>query len=96
MAGKRPHRETGVLHSLSGLRLLERHGYLGRSQGENDRRTVLVHLTDSGRQLARSLGDTNIAKFSHAFSAFHPSDRVERAVALDRVAAALEKAGDKE
>ncbi len=79
--------------------LLEHHGYVGRTQGESDRRTVLVHLTDSGRRLAGSLGDTNVAKFSRAFSAFHPSDRVERAVALNRVAAAIEaveKAGDKQ
>lgn len=76
--------------------LLERRGYVGRSQGESDRRTVLVQLTDAGRALAGNLGDTNVAKFSRAFGAFHPSDRVERAVALDRVAAAIEKVGHKE
>lgn len=74
------------------LSLLERRGWIARATGASDRRTVWIRLTDSGRELAATLTDTSVARFSRAFSRFHPTDRVERAVALDRVAAALEKA----
>ena len=62
-------------------------------QGQADRRTVMVSLTALGRQRSKSLENTTANQFGQAFSAFHPTDRVERAVALDRVAAALEKVG---
>jgi DNA-binding MarR family transcriptional regulator len=73
------------------LELLERRGWISRMPGAGDRRTKLVELTQQGRQLAGRLSDTKVARLSQAFSRFHPSDRVERAVALDRVAAALER-----
>jgi len=61
-----------------------------RISGADDRRTVRVLLTDSGRDKAVELQDTTLSRFQRAFHAFHPTDRVERAVALDRVAEALE------
>jgi DNA-binding MarR family transcriptional regulator len=73
------------------LALLEEKGWIRRVPGEQDKRTVKVGLCDSGRELAAKLSGTNIARFSHAFREFHPTDRVERAVALDRVATAIEK-----
>jgi DNA-binding MarR family transcriptional regulator len=77
------------------LKLLEgEKGWVRRVPGTIDKRTVEIELTDAGREVAASLSDTNVAQFSHAFRQFHPSDRVERAVALDRVAAALEKSDD--
>jgi DNA-binding MarR family transcriptional regulator len=76
------------------LALLEEKGWLRRAPGEEDKRTVKVELSDGGRELAGKLSGTNIARFSHAFREFHPSDRVERAVALDRVAAAIEHIDD--
>jgi len=74
------------------LKLIEgEKGWVRRVPGVVDKRTVEIELTDVGREVAASLSDTNVAQFSRAFREFHPSDRVERAVALDRVAAALEK-----
>jgi DNA-binding MarR family transcriptional regulator len=78
------------------LSLLERNGWVVRATGARDRRTVWIRLTASGRELAGTLSDSKVSRFSRAFSTFHPSDRVERAVALDRVAAALERADDEE
>ncbi|MBI5508451.1 MAG: MarR family transcriptional regulator [Deltaproteobacteria bacterium] len=76
------------------LALLEEKGFLRRVPGADDKRTVTVELSESGRALAAKLSDTNIARFAQAFRGFHPTDRVERAVALDRVAAAIEKIDD--
>ncbi len=73
------------------LKLLERKAWVRRLPGSADKRTVEIELTEAGREVASSLSDTNVAQFSRAFRRFHPSDRIERAVALDRVAAALEK-----
>jgi DNA-binding MarR family transcriptional regulator len=72
------------------LLLLEKQGWVARLQGTEDRRVVQVRLTEAGSARARELQTTTVGQMSRAFAAFHPSDRVERAVALDRVAAALE------
>ena len=80
-----------MTRNLAGL---ERKGWVERRPGESDRRTVFVYLTDNGRLVAGTLGETNVARFGRAFGTFHPSDRVERAVALDRVAAAIEKSDE--
>lgn len=72
------------------IALLERRGWVSRVSGADDRRTVRVLLTESGREKALELQDTTLSRFQRAFHAFHPTDRVERAVALDRVAEALE------
>ena len=71
--------------------LLEEKGWVQRVTREDDRRVVTVSLTESGRQLAASLHGNSVARFAGAFRSFHPSDRVERAVAVDRVAEALER-----
>ncbi|OGQ91949.1 MAG: hypothetical protein A2289_15440 [Deltaproteobacteria bacterium RIFOXYA12_FULL_58_15] len=73
------------------LKLLEERGWLHRASGDEDRRTIHVGLTEKGRELAAQLSDTHVSRFDKAFDRFHPSDRIERAVALDRVAAAIEK-----
>jgi DNA-binding MarR family transcriptional regulator len=73
------------------LTLLEKKGWVERQTGASDRRTVNVLLTPDGRRHSQRLQSTTIGLFDRAFHAFHPSDKVERAVALDRVAAALEK-----
>src|SRR5438093_4643875 len=76
------------------LALLEKRGWIERAAAALDRRSVRIALTDSGRQLAAALSEVTVTRFSRAFRTFHPSDRVERAVALDRVAAALESADE--
>lgn len=72
------------------IALLERRAWVRRESGAADRRTVHVVLTDAGREKAASLQNTTLSRFQRAFHTFHPTDRVERAVALDRVAEALE------
>jgi MarR family transcriptional regulator, 2-MHQ and catechol-resistance regulon repressor len=72
------------------LLLLEKQGWVARVQDTQDRRVIQVRLTDAGATRARELQSTTVGQMSRAFAAFHPTDRVERAVALDRVAAALE------
>ncbi len=78
------------------LALLERQGLVQRAGDDTDGRAVRVVLSEAGRALARTLSETTVAKFARAFRTFHPSDRIERAVALDRVAAALEQVDDHE
>jgi DNA-binding MarR family transcriptional regulator len=73
------------------LIVLERLGYARRAPDGIDRRAVRVQLTDIGRQQARLLKESTLVRLGQAFSTFHPTDRIERAVALDRVAAALER-----
>jgi len=68
-----------------------RKGWLRRQVGAADKRTVRVSLTPNGREVSDGLQSSNTVELLNAFDAFHPTDRVERAVALDRVAAALEK-----
>lgn len=74
--------------------VLARKGWVTRQAGGSDKRTVQVSLTEEGRRMAKSLQGVALGKLSRAFHAFHPSDRVERAVALDRVAAAIERVGE--
>jgi len=71
--------------------LLQKQGLTSRQTGVADRRTVMVSLTHGGRELSEALQRTTVGLFGRALGGFHPSDRVERAVALDRVAAALER-----
>lgn len=73
------------------ISLLERKGWLQRVGGTIDRRTVLVTLSAAGEGLAERLEESVRHQFARAFRHFHPSDRVERAVAVGRVAAALEE-----
>ena len=73
------------------LALLERKGWLARESDPRDRRIVRVRLTSTGQQVSRHLGRATQNRFAMAFRSFHPTDRVERAVALDRVATALER-----
>lgn len=77
------------------LAVLERKAWVIRLPGSADKRTVHVTLSDAGRAMATRLQDATITNFARAFQAFHPTDRVERAAALDRVAAALDEADSK-
>jgi MarR family transcriptional regulator, organic hydroperoxide resistance regulator len=76
------------------LALLERKGWVARAPGNDDKRTVRVVLTDVGRETSERLQGEALGRLSKAFRTFHPTDRVERAAALDRVAAAIETDGD--
>jgi len=73
------------------LALLEKRRWLTRSSGSNDKRTVVVTLTEEGRRHANALEARSNAVFQRAFQPFHRSAALERAVALQRVASALEE-----
>lgn len=72
--------------------LLEKSGWLNRTTGTLDGREVTIELSERGKQLAAVLTTSTNELLVKAFAGFHPSDRIERAVALERVAAALESA----
>ncbi len=86
--------EQGVAISTMtrNLIVLERQGQVTRTQDGSDGRAVRVQLTDAGRALAARLRQATLNRLGQAFQAFHPTDRLERAAALDRVAVALERA----
>ncbi|MDP7039891.1 MAG: MarR family transcriptional regulator [Myxococcota bacterium] len=71
--------------------LLERKGLLSKATGFKDKRTVCVCLSDLGQQSAKDLKVDTELFFRKAFGEFHPSDRLERSVALERVSRALEQ-----
>jgi DNA-binding MarR family transcriptional regulator len=77
------------------LDLLEKKQWVQRSQDPEDRRTVRVRLTDSGRQISRMFWKITQAQLTEAFGKLHPSDTLEQAIALSKVAAALEKVADR-
>lgn len=85
--------EQGLMVSTMtrNLQKLEARGWLRRDTGAKDRRTITVTLTPLGAERAQALRQATDALYRRAFADFHPTDRIERAVALDRVAAALEK-----
>jgi DNA-binding MarR family transcriptional regulator len=87
LAGAQHVAPSTMTRNLHGL---ERRGLVERSPGADDGRTVAVSLTEAGRALTAMLRRSKDELLFSAFGPFHPSDRVERAVALDRVAAALE------
>ena len=73
------------------VNLLESKGLLAKTAGLKDKRTVRVCLSEEGMASASGLkGDTENF-FRKAFVQFHPSDRLERSVALERISLALEK-----
>ncbi len=78
------------------LALLEKKGWIARKQGAEDRRTVLIALTELGREVANGLQSTTLGQLNQVFRAFPDQDRTERAVALERVAAAIENADEKD
>lgn len=73
------------------LAQVEKLGWVQRAEAPEDRRCVQITLTSEGAERARGIRQRQVAAYAQALQSFHPSDRVERAVALDRVAAALEK-----
>lgn len=72
------------------LDLLERKGWIVRHADPNDKRSIRVQLTPEGRELSRSYGDATHHQLTRAFGRLHPSEAVEQAAAVSRIAAALE------
>jgi DNA-binding MarR family transcriptional regulator len=81
---------TGAMTSL--VDRLERQGYLERRPNPEDRRSVLVHLTESGESVAKAIGDVYRSVFRDAV----PSESFgPLALAFDRMAVALESQADR-
>jgi DNA-binding MarR family transcriptional regulator len=77
----------GLSHSRA-VRLvdqLEADGYVRRSRGSEDRRTVQVTLTDAGWELARAIAAARLAVLGEQVEALDADDRA----ALDRICATL-------
>ncbi len=77
-----------MTRNLTGL---ERKGWIVRQKSRSDRRAVNVLLSDAGADVATKLSSERLRAMGTAFKSFHPSDRLERAVAVERIAAALEQ-----
>lgn len=77
-----------MTRNLSGL---ERKGWIRRQKCSSDGRAVNITLSDEGATVASQLSDERSRCMGTAFKSFHPSDRLERAVAMERIAAALEQ-----
>lgn len=71
--------------------VLIRRGWVSKVTGTADKRTVNITLTENGQSLREKIEATNLALLNRAFRNVHPSERVERAAALNRVAASLEE-----
>ncbi len=74
------------------LGVLQKKGWIDKRDAQQDKRSAQIFLTDEGRQKVLQLQSLRQQRFHRAFSQVHPSERVERAVALDRVARSLESA----
>ena len=71
---------------------LERRGWISRQGDGADKRAVRIALTGEGRSMSGRLYESVVGKMGHAFRGFHASEHLEQAVAVKRVAEALEKA----
>ena len=90
---------TKDLSSILGIRVsslnemlakLEKNGYIQREQSEDDRRVMVVKLTDKGRKSEQSKPD-----FANMFSCLSEEEQLVFGQFLDRIIAALEEeAGD--
>lgn len=85
-AGDHLELSTGAMTSL--LDRLERHGHIERRPNPADRRSILVHLTPSGVDVARAIGATWAEAFREAVA---PHERVGVALALEGVGDALDR-----
>ncbi|MCC8907349.1 MULTISPECIES: MarR family winged helix-turn-helix transcriptional regulator [unclassified Curtobacterium] len=85
-AGEYLELSTGAMTSL--IDRLEKRGHIERRPNPDDRRSILLHLTPSGSEVAREIG----AVYSSAFrEVIAPGDRAGLADAFDRLGAALER-----
>lgn len=84
-AGEYLELSTGAMTSL--IDRLEKRAHIERRPNPDDRRSILIHLTPSGSEVAREIG----AVYSSAFrEVVAPGDRARLADAFDRLGTALE------
>ena len=88
---------TKELSSILGIRVsslnemlakLEKNGYIQREQSEDDRRVMIVKLTEKGRESEQSKPD-----FANIFSCLSEEEQFVFGQYLDRIITALEKEG---
>lgn len=85
-AGEYLELSTGAMTSL--VDRLEKRGHLERRPNPEDRRSILLHLTPSGADVARGIGSVYTAAFREVIA---PGDRGALADAFDRLGAALDR-----
>lgn len=64
---------------------LERDGLVARTRGPDDRRQVVVSLTDAGRRCIEAVFPSHVARIVEAFSALEPAEVVELAALAKRL-----------
>ncbi|MGG7306072.1 MarR family winged helix-turn-helix transcriptional regulator [Curtobacterium sp. AB451] len=84
-AGEYLELSTGAMTSL--IDRLEQRGHIERRPNPADRRSILVHLTASGSEVASEIGSVYTAAFRDVIA---PGDRRRLADAFDRLGTALE------
>ena len=83
-AGEYLELSTGAMTSL--VDRLERRGHIERRPNPQDRRSILIHLTPSGAEIAREIGGVYRDAFREVVA---PEDRIRLAQAFDGLGAAL-------
>lgn len=77
---------TGAMTSL--IDRLEQRGHLERRPNPEDRRSILLHLTPSGAEVAEQIGAVYTAAFREVVA---PADRGHLGDVFDRIGAALDR-----
>lgn len=75
---------TGAVTGL--LDRLERRGYVSRHPNPQDRRSIIVHLSDTGHEVAKGIGDTYRQVFSESLD---PEQYADLARSFDQIARVL-------
>ncbi|WP_144756072.1 MarR family winged helix-turn-helix transcriptional regulator [Curtobacterium pusillum] len=76
---------TGAMTSL--IDRLEKRAHIERRPNPNDRRSILIHLTPSGAEVAKQIGAVYTSAFRDVIA---PGDRDRLAEAFDRLGVALD------
>ena len=85
-AGEYLELSTGAMTSL--IDRLEKRAHIERRPNPEDRRSILIHLTPSGAEVARGIGAVYTAAFREVIA---PDDRAPLADAFDRLGTALDR-----
>jgi DNA-binding MarR family transcriptional regulator len=77
---------TGAMTSL--IDRLEKRAHIERRPNPEDRRSILIHLTPSGAEVAKGIGAVYTSAFREVIA---PDDRAQLAAAFDRLGTALDR-----
>ena len=76
------------------IQRLERRGLVFRARGERDARVVVVHLTDSGRELIQRSFAEHAAELDHLFEVFDEAERANFANLIGKLGEYAESLND--